>query len=663
MANLKQKCPLFSSNITNGSFLKLSEAGTEIEGTTSPFGVLEYLSDYSSLSAAVAAIASTSVTLVLDMAADITANTTVPSTCHVFATKAGVMNVSTGVTLTFNGPFDAGLYQVFNCVGTGAVTFGAGAVGKCYPEWWAANTTPGTTDMTNALNAAVLVSHDSQVPVILQATTYAISDSIENLTGDKWKDYIENGIMLIGKGSGATSIKALASFPAASPMLHLNGNKDSVDVVANFVAQWRNRIKGIQFDGNSVAHIGLRLRANVYSTFKDLYIKNLVGNISDAAILIVGTTTPGNDDVDTTSFCTFDSVNIYSSTGWGVYAGSSRTGGNTFINCDIRSCTYDGMRMAFAGLSLINCTISLCGNAAATTTGGFTAAAAATADATHAINRGLVIQGCCFEANYNHEINIDYCYGYSISGSIFHPYPKVVAGTQDTIRIGVSSATYKGANGGLIASNRIQDYIATYGTITGIAIGADTNGLSISGMSYGAATDQLTIDASASNVTYNGYSITGTSLKPSFYARTINHATAIENITGDGTEYTSATLAVDSSIVEGHDNGANFATGAFTAPYAGLYTFTAYWPIAGMSGGHTNTQVYIKVGTTAYLVDNKYHGDISSATYALFGGTIQLKLAAGDVVTTSLIVSGGTKTIDIYRNMTPAPFQFSGHAL
>ena len=57
-----------------------------------------------------------------------------------------------GTDLSITSPFVAGLYRVFG--GAGVITFAAGAVSEAYPEWWAANTTPGTTDMAAAINAA-----------------------------------------------------------------------------------------------------------------------------------------------------------------------------------------------------------------------------------------------------------------------------------------------------------------------------------------------------------------------------------------------------------------------------------------------------------------------------------------------------------------------------
>lgn len=63
--------------------------------------------------------------------------------------QGGVITIPTGATLTINGPFQAGLYQVFD--GDGSVVFGAGSVAEVYPEWW------GAVDYTT-INTA-LIAH------------------------------------------------------------------------------------------------------------------------------------------------------------------------------------------------------------------------------------------------------------------------------------------------------------------------------------------------------------------------------------------------------------------------------------------------------------------------------------------------------------------------
>lgn len=64
----------------------------------------------------------------------VSANTTVASTIELQGQADSVVTINNGVTLTINGPFNAGLFKVFDCVGTGKVVFGGGQEVK--PEWF-----------------------------------------------------------------------------------------------------------------------------------------------------------------------------------------------------------------------------------------------------------------------------------------------------------------------------------------------------------------------------------------------------------------------------------------------------------------------------------------------------------------------------------------------
>lgn len=79
-----------------------------------------------------------------------TISASVAVTGRALAAEYGAMiTIASGQTLTINGPFSAGAYQVF--AGTGVVT----GLKEARPEWWGTNITPGTTDMTLAWQAAV----------------------------------------------------------------------------------------------------------------------------------------------------------------------------------------------------------------------------------------------------------------------------------------------------------------------------------------------------------------------------------------------------------------------------------------------------------------------------------------------------------------------------
>ena len=122
------------------------------------------------ISDSIAAIGSANVTLVIDSPITCLNNSTVPANINLVAQPPGLVTVSSGMTLTINGPFYAGICHVFE--GTGAVIFGT----KCdvHPEWWATNTNPGATNMAPAINAAAAAGGR----VLFQAVTYKITAPI-----------------------------------------------------------------------------------------------------------------------------------------------------------------------------------------------------------------------------------------------------------------------------------------------------------------------------------------------------------------------------------------------------------------------------------------------------------------------------------------------------
>jgi hypothetical protein len=112
--------------------------------TALPLGATEVrTSSYADLDTAIAAIGASDVVLICDSAIGVAANLTVPANVQMVTEPSCSISVPPAVTLTINGPFEAGLYQVFDCVGTGAVTFGSGSVSGIYPEWWGID---GTAD-------------------------------------------------------------------------------------------------------------------------------------------------------------------------------------------------------------------------------------------------------------------------------------------------------------------------------------------------------------------------------------------------------------------------------------------------------------------------------------------------------------------------------------
>lgn len=111
------------------------------------------IGDYADLAAAVTAIGSTACTLIIDSNQSVAADLTIPATLKLKVDKGAIITVATGQTLTINGPFEAGLYQVFSLTGTGAVAFGK-LVHSVYPEWWGATASTYSDTTYEAGNVA-----------------------------------------------------------------------------------------------------------------------------------------------------------------------------------------------------------------------------------------------------------------------------------------------------------------------------------------------------------------------------------------------------------------------------------------------------------------------------------------------------------------------------
>lgn len=84
---------------------------------------------------------------------------TIPSNVAIRMNNGAILQVATGKTLTINGSFEAGLYQVFDCVGTGKVVCGAGSVAAVYPVWWGAKRDGVTDDLAAISAAAASLTH------------------------------------------------------------------------------------------------------------------------------------------------------------------------------------------------------------------------------------------------------------------------------------------------------------------------------------------------------------------------------------------------------------------------------------------------------------------------------------------------------------------------
>lgn len=130
-------------------------------------------SDYASINVAVTAIGATECELWVTTSETLTASLTVPATCTLRMFKGGLIIKASTYTLTINGSFEAGLYQVFS----GFTTVTLSQVKQVYPEWFGSI----SPDATLALQAAVN-SLPSGGKILFQKAIYTVSTAIECAT-------------------------------------------------------------------------------------------------------------------------------------------------------------------------------------------------------------------------------------------------------------------------------------------------------------------------------------------------------------------------------------------------------------------------------------------------------------------------------------------------
>ena len=173
------------------AFVVPTQANLTLQGT--PQSGVVYLNSNNNitLAAVVTAIGPSMPTtlIILPGTWPVTSNLNISSNINLVINKGAMLAISNG-TLTINGTMDAGLYQIFNCTGTGKVAFGIGSVARIYPQWWGANTIPGTTDMTAAVQAALTAGAGKIVYLVDGAhkitATLLVSDRT-TLEGESWK--------------------------------------------------------------------------------------------------------------------------------------------------------------------------------------------------------------------------------------------------------------------------------------------------------------------------------------------------------------------------------------------------------------------------------------------------------------------------------------------
>ena len=180
----------------------------------------------------------------------------------------GAVITTTGYTFDANGvSIDAGYYQIFS--GSGTVT----GLKLAIPEWFGTNTTPGTTDMTTAVQSAL----DSLPPstadygsggggVLKLSNVYGLSIPVKPKN---------RNITIEGIGPASSGFKSLPSFVGTSLLIIDPINHPSFVIFGNMI------VRNMMFDHNDVAGIQsiIANSLNDGCVFSDIRSENFDGTV------------------------------------------------------------------------------------------------------------------------------------------------------------------------------------------------------------------------------------------------------------------------------------------------------------------------------------------------------------------------------------------------
>ena len=201
---------------------------------------------------------------------NISENFTIPATIALRVERGAILAVAATKTLTINGPIDAGLYQIFSCIGSGKVVFGVGSVKEIYPQWWGA---VSGTECGTALNACLQAGKSSTTTGNILSGYFGFAVKFPAglyLTNTTIK--VPPNVNLTGDGPANSVIKANTA--AADPVVQFESSSGQAhSIISQLAVNGDNKVAvGISFtDGAQVQHN--------YATVSNCYLTKAITGI------------------------------------------------------------------------------------------------------------------------------------------------------------------------------------------------------------------------------------------------------------------------------------------------------------------------------------------------------------------------------------------------
>jgi hypothetical protein len=191
------------------------------------------------------------------------------------------------------------------------------------------------------------------------------------------------------------------------------------------------------------------------------------------------------------------------------------------------------------------------------------------------------------------------------------------------------------------------------GDTNGFAVGPDNSASDIFKVAIGAG---VTPSSGTAALTITTGGTIQKPLQPSFLAYVNAN---VENITGDGTEYS----IIPNTEIFDTNSDYNTGTGQFTAPVTGKYFFQAFVVLYGLTSSHTSGTIFLNTSNIDYNGQWCNPANVIYSGVMGFTGYWLCDMDAADVAYITTDVIGGTKVADLSGGTNGDKYQsyFSGY--